>query len=331
MKRLARTCVALAALAALLSLPRAASATVLDIPSLVPPQFRALMRDSVKVARPHRGFEASLRLEARDGFEVVVFGVGNVVAIEVARRKSHPNPLERFLGVDRAATAYVTRGVVTRHRIEASFGRLGKVDVRFRPSGRVVTSDPRRHCSGPDRFTSRLGVFAGIVRFHGEKHYVTADARRAKGRVRTPLRLACSQPFFALDAPAARARPVRQHPSFEATALSAGHREAVAGTEVFAFRVRKLTLFFAISEENTGRMAEIRYGFATAPSKLFSANDALTRVRVRPPAPFHGTGVYAAAPDGTTTWEGNLSVSLPGAPRLPLTGDRFTAKLEAGV
>ena len=77
-------------------------------------------------------------------------------------------------------------------------------------------------------------------------------------------------------------------------------------------------------------MAVIRYGAAAAPSKLFDINDALTSATIAPPAPFHGKGVYSAAPDGMTSWTGPLSVSFPGAPRTPLTGPEFSAELSAG-
>lgn len=322
--------IALLTVASLAVLPQAAGANVFDIPSLVPQRFRAAVRERVHVAHPHRGFEASLRLQARDGFEIGVFGIGNAVAIEVTRPNPHPSLFERLFHIQRAATAYVTRGTVTRHRIAASFGHYGRVDVRFHPSGRVTTSDPQRHCTGPDHYTRRLGVFAGTVRFRGEKHYVSTEAHRARGRIRTPLQLACRHFFFALDNPAALARPVPQHPSFEATALNVGHREATAGTEFFAYRFGRATLFLAMSDENTGRMAKIRYGFATSHSKRFSTNDSLTTATVRPPAPFHGTGSYAAAADGTTTWKGGLSISLPGAPHLSLAGPQFVTTLESG-
>jgi hypothetical protein len=319
------------AVVALLALPQPAGASVLDIPSLVPQQFRAAVRARLHVSSPHRGFESRLKLESRDGFEIAVFGVGNVVALEVTRPARHPAPLERLFNVDRAATAYVTRGTVTRRRIKASFGRLGEVDVRFHPSGRVDRSRPRRHCTGPNHFTSRLGVFAGVVRFHGEKHYVATDARRVKGLVRIPLRLACAPPFlFGSRGAATRARPVREHRRLEFTTLSAGDRDVTAGTELLAFRLGRATLFLALDETNTGRMAEIRYGFATAPSKRFATNDALTGATVRPPPPFHGTGIYSAGPDGTATWKGGLTVTLPGTPHLQLAGDAFSVELEAG-
>ena len=78
-------------------------------------------------------------------------------------------------------------------------------------------------------------------------------------------------------------------------------------------------------------MARIRFALTTAPAKKsFAVNEALTGATIAPPEPFHGKGAYRAASDGTTTWTGPLSVSFPGVPRLPLTGEAFKATLSAG-
>ena len=78
-------------------------------------------------------------------------------------------------------------------------------------------------------------------------------------------------------------------------------------------------------------MARIRYALATERSKdAIAINDALTSASIEPPPPFHGKGTYRAAPDGTTSWTGPLSVSLPGAPRLPLTGERVQSDARIG-
>jgi hypothetical protein len=96
------------------------------------------------------------------------------------------------------------------------------------------------------------------------------------------------------------------------------------------FRVRNLALLLALQEETDGQMAIIRYALAFVRDSVLSHNDALTSATLRPPRPFHGKGVYSAAPDGTKTWSGSLSVAFPGAPRQPLTGPDFTTQLEVG-
>lgn len=330
MIRRAGVCAAIAAVGAL-ALPGGAAGNVLDIPTVVPAQFRAQVRARLHMPPPRHGFETHLELKAEHGYEIAVIGEGSVVAVEVSKPApgGKENALERLFGIRRAVTAYIARGTVTPRRIAASFGKFGKLDLRFRPSGRVVRSPSRKRCRGVDHFTSRLGVFVGSLRFSGEKNYVAVRSHRVKGRIRSPLRLRCASRFRFRPAAGTRARPVSQHPSFFPTFLSASNRHGVAATELIGIAARKTTLFLALTEEGLGSMARIRYALATEHSKkAISLNDALTSASIEPPPPFHGKGTYRAAPDGTTSWSGPLSVSLPGAPRLPLTGEEFETILE---
>lgn len=317
-----------------LVLPSLATADALDIPAAVPPRFRALVRARLHMPPPRHRFESRIELKAKHGYKVAVVGEGDVVAVEVIRAKPKPRAkqglLEKLFGPKQAVTAYVARGIVTPHRIAASFGKLGQIDVRFRPSGRIVRSGSRRRCRGVDHFTSRLGVFVGRLRFSGEKHYIALDSRRARGRVRSPLRLRCGSAAFRRRTET-RARPLRQHPSFTPAFLLSSSRHGVSSVELTTLRVGARTLFLAITEEGLGSMARIRYALAVAPTKKsFTMNDAVTEATIMPPPPFHAKGSYRAAPDGTTSWSGPLSVSFPGAPRLPLAGEEFKAVLEAG-
>lgn len=317
-----------------LALPVGATANVLDIPTAVPSQFRALVRARLHAPPPRHRFESRLELEAKHGYEISVIGEGGIVAVEVTKPapRGKENALERLFGIRQAVTAYVARGTVTPRRISASFGKFGKLDVRFRPSGRVLKSPSRKRCRGVDHFTSKLGVFVGGFRFSGEKNYVALRSHRAKGRIRSPLRLHCASSRFRFRPGASpRARPVPQHPSFVPTFLVASNRHGVSATELIALSGGKTALFLALTEEGLGSLARIRYALTTQPSKgAIAFNDALTSASIEPPSPFHGRGIYRAAPDGTKSWTGPLSASFPGAPRLPLAGEEFRTTLETG-
>jgi hypothetical protein len=319
---------ALAAVA-LLAIPAAAMAGPLDIPAAVPPQFRALVRSRLHSAEPKSVSESRLDLKTRQGYEVSVVGVGDVVAVEVIPSQDFASARGKSPLRSAAVTAYVARGTATHNRIEASFGDLGRVAVRFHPSGRISRSKPRSQCKGADRITSRFGVFAGSVRFTGEDRYVSVHANRAKGWIRSPVHLHCASRH--LQASAKRdSRPVTGPPSFSPTILAADWRQALDSTDFLAFQVGRKTLFLAVTEQSKGSLAEVRYALAIASSKDFVSDDALTSATVTPRSPFAGKGVYSAAPDGTKAWTGSLSASFPGAPHLPLTGPQFEVALASG-
>jgi hypothetical protein len=312
----------LALAVALLAFPAAAAAgssgLPLPLPAGIPPQLRAELRAETGTSAPHVPFMPKFQLKAHGGYRVGVFGIGSTAIVEVTHGRSD------------ATTAYVSRGTVTPSRIEASFEGLGRVAVRFRPSGRTSLSKPLRHCHGASRYRSRLGVFSGSFRFKGEDEYVSIDASRAKGAVRETLELNCG-----------RANPHEQEESVarssgdgfqsaEPTFLAAGWRHAVSSASFTAIGVAKEILYLGFAEQSEGRLAKIRFASASGPSAALSIDDALTQARVSPPAPFKGTGTYQAAPDGTTTWTGPLSVNFPGAAHFPLTGPQFKTELGAG-
>ncbi len=301
----------------LLAVPATAGALPLAIPTAMPPQMRALLQSRGPSQGGDQSFQPKFELETSTGYKVAVVGQGDDVIVEIARDHAH------------AVTAYVARGTVSRGRLQASFGDLGRVSVRFHPSGRVTYSKPRGNCHGADRFTRRLGVFAGDIRFPGEDNYLALHVHRAKGLVRTPVNLRCAPGHFVFRDPGGSGSETGHPKPRQVGVLSAGWHQAVDSAAFFALGTGDKTLFMVLTERSEGSFAIFRFASLTGPGKSFGFNDPLTQARVSPPKPFHGTGTYRAAPDGTKTWTGPLSVNFPGAPRTPLTGPQFEVGFEA--
>jgi hypothetical protein len=279
-----------------------------------------------------RSFASRFELDAGQGYHLAVVGRGDTVTVEVGRPRSlHQGALPPDRPTSQSLTAYAVRGTVTRRRITASFGKLGRIDVRFRPLGKPVMLPAKHHCLGADHFTMQRGLFVGSIRFEGEHHYVAVRTHRAAGAERSPQRLICFSGRSRASA-GERGRPVS---SVGATgsrgSLSASWRHAVASTELYANANPRRALTIAVVEESLGRMAEFHFGLAVSHPQVFAVDNALTRATLAPPAPFHGTGTYEAGPDGSKSWTGSLSVSFPGAPHWPLTGEQFKVSLGAGL
>lgn len=313
----------------LLSAPAICLANPLDIPATAPPQFRAALRARLHMSERRSSAASRIDLGTQNGYRLTIVTEGNVVALVAVDERRFPQPFHsRFLeSITQVATAYVTHGIVTPTRIEGSLGRFGRIAIRFRPSGRTSVEAPRR-CRGHRGYMTRYGAFVGNVRFTGENGYVAVRAHRVPGRVRGPHDVRCHR--GRTGRPLSRHRSGGNRSGPDRATILAERRTATAGTEVLAFQAGNLALLLALAEESLERLAVVRYALEIAPGSVFSHDDALTSATLAPPRPFHGKGVYAAAPDGTRTWGGSLSVAFPGSPRLPLTGPEFAAKLEAG-
>jgi hypothetical protein len=301
-RRLAILALAVAALAA----PPYASASE---PSAQLPGGRLLSHLESSIP-PAKTFRSGLRLEA-GGYDVEVMTTGTGVFLLVDKGR---------FGKRLVATAYLARGVASPERLQATFGRFGKVSMRFRESRNKTWVGKRRNCRGAQRFVKRRGVFVGSLRFKGEGGYISLNVKRAKGSVVTVARKCLRQKR--------RPRPPFAQQSSHQSALVATARHGVDFTGFLAIGGRKTT-FLAAHEESRGRkLAIIRLAVIRNRSNPLRVNETLTRAWVSPPAPFHGTGRYRAAPDGTATWSGSLSVNFPGTPRFPLTGPDFQPLIE---
>ncbi|HET8956023.1 MAG TPA: hypothetical protein VFN18_10230 [Solirubrobacterales bacterium] len=286
---------------------RRATTPVKLLPPLPPSQ---LLTQHGKPVSPTPFFRSGFVLKA-DGYKIGVSTFGSAVFLEVWRGGSGR----------RVQTAYLARGVARPERLQATFGNFGKVKMRFRESRNRTWRGRVRTCRGANRFIKRRGVFRGNLRFKGENGYVSIRIHRAKGAVVT-------------EAPKCKRRRGRggfdipfANFSQPKSAVLAIARHGVDATAFLAVEDRRSTLFFATSEESRGKLAIVRMAVLRRHSKI-RTDDALTSARLAPPAPFHGTGRYRAAPDGSTAWFGGLSVNFPGQPRSPLTGPEFESFLE---
>lgn len=277
---------------------------------LPPPPRSRLLSQHGKSVRPSPRFRSGFVLKA-DGYRVGVSTFGSAVYLEVWRGERG----------DRVATSYLARGVARPERLQATFGNFGKVKMRFRPSRHRTWVGKKRTCRGANRFIKRHGVFRGNLRFRGEDGYVSVRIHRAKGAVVVPAPKCLHQ----------RSRGGGFNFNFNPFEPRAGllsiSREGIDSTSILALEGRRNTLFVAGTEDSRPHVAIFRTAVLRKHSPI-RIDDALTKARLTPPVPFHGTGRYRAYSDGTNSWTGDLTVNFPGAPRFPLTGPTWETFLE---
>jgi hypothetical protein len=277
-------------------------------------------------------FPASVGFHFKHGrYEVSVGNLGEtvVLSVETGALKS-----QRHV----AATSYVVHGTATESRLEASFGKLGSLSMRFHPATSRTWVKPRS-CRGLGQFLVRHGTWEGLLHFRGEGGYLTLDRRRARGLVETiapkcrPGQGSAGRAAPGRAASEPRSLPLiepSQEPSFgpEVPVLLARWRHGVSAAEFIGGAGREGSTFYAATEEARGRLAVFRTARAEAGPGAVTADRALTRAELKPSAPFHGAGRYRAAADGTRSWEGPLFVAFPGDPHYELTGEPFEPALE---
>jgi hypothetical protein len=276
---------------------------------------------------------ATFAVRGTNGIALEVESNRGVVTITASDHRAAVSPARvgaarAGAGGDIASSVYYAFGTGdSSRRIEARLGRLGRISVRFHPSGAVRVTDTgagAKGCAGPARAVRHLGTFTGTIEFRGENGYTAVDTGRARGSVGTPLVPGCSAPApghrggqasAALSAAPARSAILsalnrRNGVSFEATTTSTG------------------IAFSAFSAEPLGvGMIVSRSAYAFAPAASFAFDNLLSSARVTPPPPFSGSAGYQLARDPRLgEWAGNLRVAFPGA-STALAGPDYQATL----
>jgi hypothetical protein len=276
---------------------------------------------------------ASFSVRGSNGFVVDVTGEsGAITVITSERRPPIPTfgPSGRLRSAGRgngASTVYTALATATGPEVvDAGLGAFGRIAVRFRPSGRRVSSVAQA-CGRPIRVVRRLGVFVGTISFEGEEGYTTVAATSARGSVGTPLPPDCGSPRSTSGAAvASSASPQGRLVGSigDGAVLSAADPRtgssfrAAPGTGGVRFSAR-------VEERTADGVTVVRHAQAGAPASAFDFNRALTWAAVTPPAPFSGNARFAAG--AGVRWTGSLRVTFPGL-SVPLTGPGFRSRLE---
>jgi hypothetical protein len=277
-------------------------------------QVEPLLRERVPPKDGGFDFEPNFELKTASGYVVRVAAIGNSVAV-IAGRGRHD------------LSVYLARGVATSQRLQASYGSFGTLDMRFHPSAAVPSRQVPRDCHGRLDHPKLPGVWVGKLRFRSEGHRVAVDIHRALGSIRrrrpvcTPLHrhrqaTSSSGPFSSFS--------LRD-------AVGAGWHRGLESADVVGFDTHLGTLYLAFAQRALHSVAILDLAVAVAKPGTLTINGALTHAAISPPAPFHGTGTYTAAPDGSTAWAGDLTVNFPDAPRFPLTGEAFKAEVKRAL
>jgi len=262
-----------------------------------------------------RDFSDEFSLQGTNGYLVTVRGSRRTVEIEAFEGRPRPNHFE--------LATYTVDGLAWRRGINASFGDLGEISLRFEPSGETETfAVPKslENCSGPRKIVRKLGTFAGTMRFAGENGYTVAETAEVKGSVGAPASFIC--------ATFGKGQPTKRHHHQTSAYLDATTHDNSLGFAAYHGEGRHRVDFSATAIEKNGPVSIRRYVFSITPRSSFVFDDSLSTATVAPPPPFSGTATFQRGSKGTLpSWSGSLAASFPGAANIPLTGPDFFARL----
>lgn len=271
-----------------------------------------------------------LLLGGQKGYELVLYMPSNRVVLFYAIRSDQVKG-DRF-SISYSIYAARNRANLKDGVVRARFGSLGRVSLRFRPSGRMSRRDPRSGCEGGLR-TTRRGRFVGELSFRGEGDYFHVSSPEGNGYVVQSPRLECEKGQAEPPLP----RSLR---AWVSPALAFDDRDSIALLSASA-RSHGRDVGITAKHANGAppgadvqvALVEPRRGMAIGHGAYLNgpAGTLLTSppgahpatATLAPPAPFFGKATYA---EEAGAWTGNLGVNLAGL-RLPLSGPEFKVRL----
>jgi len=253
------------------------------------------------------------------GYEVIVSAAPGGKQVEVTAESSG------------GSVEYIAPARVTASTISARLGKVGRIDVRFQPSGRERKVKVPKRClkERPPVVSATLGRFVGTIKLHGERGYTKVDASSAAGGVGDPLANLPGKLRCEYREPQARAKrelesaqfvgEPKEGLGFSATRLFPGF-PGLSAKHAQLLRKAPHFIFFASAGEKADGMAILRSASALGGPQTFLFDEDLSSATITPPAPFTGTGTFQRNADGSIAWTGSLAVQLPGLGSVPLTG-----------
>lgn len=226
--------------------------------------------------------------------------------------------------------------------IQARFGGLGVVSLRFHPEERSAGQNNATKCRKNTQ--GYLGTFRGSINLRGEHNFLAIRQRSVRGAVISRLGSGCST---GKDETTNDKRPSPRLTALKTTFPPQGPR--ILGLDIFNGAMKSDSLqdtqsrrkdsavpsegvtFLAELIEDRGRLLVMRKVATRGKSSTFKMIDNGTVAHVDPPYPFGGTAEFKGCAPIRNLWRGSLRVRFPGTGMVRLAGKDFSAYLKREV
>jgi hypothetical protein len=254
---------------------------------------------------------AGFKLSGSNGYRIQVLTLGRRLAL-----------LEASKG--QVGASYAVQGKISGNRIEARFGSLGHISVRFVPSPHPRGKGSQRQGCDEPIDLSEKGTFQGTIRFAGEHGYTKVSSHRASGVVIGIGQEGCG---IAKSAAPSEALPL----SGLTTRLTAVAKKNGKTYSLDASKVdddNQLSLNAWIQERRP-RMEIFRVASAIVGGENSFLSTAVgshpAQATLKPPKPFSGIGVFQENSPLSASWRGSIAAWFPGIGKVRLAGPKFAS------
>ncbi|MGN6815689.1 MAG: hypothetical protein ACTHK3_06335 [Solirubrobacterales bacterium] len=235
------------------------------------------------------------------------------------------------------SVGYSVLGHASSRRVDADFGTLGEVHIRFHLKQELVVPlfPGKKRCG--ERIGFYGGRFRGSVDFTGEPGVAGVHSLHG-GVFLLHIKHICKHAHRRLTSSFSRSVEEKARPAEEVDLLSAKLKEEgrTISFEALQFkgdpREPHSTMSFLSADvsERLGRVKIERIAFEVTPKKVLRLSRRGKQpetAALEPVTPFAGSASYSAASEAPASWSGDLSIPLPGVGTVPLTGPGFSAEL----
>jgi hypothetical protein len=225
------------------------------------------------------------------------------------------------VGKERGGSVYEAPARLDEEGIRANLGALGKIAVTWHPNGRVSRATFKCHRYRPRLYFAE-GVYRGSVHFLGEDRYTEARVRHVSGRSGWYTHAECIY----------TTREGFPGPGLLLEAGRSGRsRSAYRYFSAVQNRPHGQVEYLAEMGEREGPLTIRRRAYSFGRARTLSFDRPLDTASVSPPQPFGGAGAYERVARGRPgRWLGDLVVTFPGRPEVPLAGPSFEATAKYG-
>lgn len=226
---------------------------------------------------------------------------------------------------------YSTEGHVSSKRVEADLGDLGRVDIKVQLApGQSQRYPPGKKCHGRASIFVP-GTFRGTIEYSGEGGLPALSATRGEVGFIRRFKRVCKLREPATGHGHKKKRKPKLELGYLRVAGKGEGRPVILEAIDFISKqhpARSFGLLFAGAYERREevRIERTRLEFFGGQSLEMSKRGKQPQtVRVKPPQPFAGRGIYLRRPGSPPSWTGDLRVDLLGAADTPLVRPESTA------